>query len=117
MVAQAGPADDQMQLNTQQYHADSARGRWFNPWMPQASVDTGTQEPANLHSGDAQMAVVLASYTRGVLDAGGWVNPFVSDQSYAVGNPLLAARVGEGVTSGSAVASLPVRALLARALN
>jgi hypothetical protein len=122
LVARAGPADEQLNLNTQQYRSGEVRGQWVNTLMPRASADFVSSSPDGSASSatapgsaDTQMAIVLASYTRGVLDAGGWVNPYVSDQTYAVGNALLAVRIGEGLTSGPSVASLAVRALIARA--
>jgi hypothetical protein len=122
LVARAGPADEQLNLNTQQYRSGEVRGQWVNTLMPRASADFVSSSPDGSApsatapgSADAQMANVLASYTRGVLDAGGWVNPYVTDQSYATGNALLAVRIGEGLTSGPSVASLAVRTLIARA--
>lgn len=52
-------------------------------------------------SGDLQMAEVVASYTRPMLDRGGWDNTLMRDSGYAAANPLLAAQVGSGATSGA----------------
>jgi hypothetical protein len=68
---------------------------------------------ANQPSGDTVLQAVLAGYDRVALDRGGWSNPWVQDGHYAAGEPLLAAKVGEGVTTAGAARSAPAIALLA----
>ena len=82
---------------TQKLHAEygqaAYRAEWVNPLMPKAGTDV-----ESVPSGDALLAQVVAQYTRETLDRGGWVNAHLSNSDYAVGNPLLFARIGEGVT-------------------
>lgn len=73
----------------------SERGAWHNPLAPQA---TGPQ--AAPRSADEIMNEQIAHYSRKVLDQGGWINPFVAEPGYDVGNPLLAVAPGDGVSSG-----------------
>lgn len=72
----------------------SQPGQWINPWMPAA---TGN-EPHTEASADQKMVAIVASYTREALDRSGWVNTVLSNSEYASGNPLLAVRVGEGLS-------------------
>lgn len=72
----------------------SQRDQWINHWMPAA---TGSQ-PHTGASADQRMVAIIASYTREVLDRGGWVNSVLTNSEYASGNPLLSARVGEGLS-------------------
>jgi hypothetical protein len=69
------------------------RGEWTNRYM---SHGTGRYSAT---SADEILTATLRIYTRQVLDRGGWVNAFVSNPGYDSGNPLLAARTGEGVTT------------------
>jgi hypothetical protein len=69
------------------------RGEWTNRYM---SHGTGRYSAA---SADEILTATLRIYTRQVLDRGGWVNAFVSNPGYDAGNPLLAVRAGEGVTT------------------
>lgn len=72
---------------------------WVNPILPAATgSDTGP-------SGDQLLQQRLVSYTRELLDRGGWRNAWVTEAHYAAGEPLLAVAVGAGVTSGSAAPS------------
>jgi hypothetical protein len=76
------------------YQQLSQHGQWINHLMPAA---TGIQ-PHTEASADQKMVGIIASYTREVLDRGGWINTILTNSIYASGNPLLAVRVGEGVT-------------------
>lgn len=93
-AARAAPADDLMHDALQQYRSAEARGQWVNPLMPEGT-GVASAEP----SGDRQLTRMVAAYSREQLDRGGWVNAWVTNDSYAAGEPLLAVRVGEGVTT------------------
>ncbi len=53
-------------------------------------------------------------YDRATLNRGGWTNPFLAGDHYAVGQPLLAAKVGGGVTSGGVGPAVPTSQLARR---
>jgi hypothetical protein len=63
--------------------------------MPQASANA----VAVALSGDQQMGEVVASYTRSILDRGGWENTWMTNSNYTAANPLMAVGVGSGATS------------------
>ena len=69
------------------------RGEWTNRYM---SHGTGRYSAA---SADELLTATLRIYTRQLLDCGSWVNALVSSPGYDAGNPLLAVRAGEGVTT------------------
>jgi len=111
----AESADQAMARNVAPY--DRARldsGGWENSLLPSAAagnpilaaqVGTGVTIPAAVGesaSGDELLTRAVSLYTRARLDGGGWENPFVGAPHYAAGNPLLAVRVGEGVTTTTA---------------
>jgi hypothetical protein len=75
--------------------ASATRGVWYNTLMP---AGTGRYASA---SADQVLGAILVSYTRQVLDRGGWLNVVMATQGYAAGNPLLAVRAGEGVTTAA----------------
>ena len=102
--AQAAPADEQLQDVLQQYRSAETRGQWVNALIPEA---TGLASAAT--SGDQRLDRIVATYTREQLDRGGWANAWVREDHYAAGEPLLAVRVGEGVTTRVASAPLPVQ--------
>lgn len=99
--ARAASADEQMAHTLQQYRSAEARGQWVNTLMP---VATGFASAAP--SGDQHLNRIVAAYTREQLDRGGWSNAWVTNDSYAAGEPLLAVRIGDGVTTR--VAAIPV---------
>ncbi len=101
LPAQAAPADEQLQDVLQQYRSADARGQWVNILMPAA---TGLASAAP--SGDQHLDRIVAAYTREQLDRGGWANAWVREDHYAAGEPLLAVRIGDGVTTR--VAAAPV---------
>ena len=78
-------------------YAASSEHKWVNALLPQASGDFVAQ--TEQVSADEKFMRQIAYYTRDMLDRGGWVNVYVSDIHYAVGNALLTASVGDGVTS------------------
>jgi len=90
LSAHAGTVDDAA-LNREvgKFRSLATRGAWVNPWL------TITPEPA----GDARLQAQVAGYTRSTLDRGGWHNPWVSGDHYTADHPLLAARIGGGVTT------------------
>ena len=102
--AQAAPADEQLQDVLQQYRGADERGQWVNALMPEA---TGLASAAP--SGDQHLNRLVAAYTREQLDRGGWANAWVREDHYAAGEPLLAVRVGDGVTTRVAAAPAPVQ--------
>lgn len=69
---------------------------WNNALLPMASVDAPAT--AESISADTRFMQVVAYYTREMLDRAGWVNAYAPDNSYASGNYLVAARIGDGVT-------------------
>jgi hypothetical protein len=91
-VAQDESADAAMNRLAGSYSRGDAK--WLNALLPAASGDYVMVALA-----DTQFMRQVAFYTRDMLDRGGWVNAFIADDHYAAGNVLLAARVGEGVTS------------------
>jgi hypothetical protein len=102
--AQAAPADEQLNDVLQQYRSAETRGQWINTLMPEA---TGLASAAP--SGDQHLNRLVATYTREQLDRGGWANAWVTTEGYAAGEPLLAVRVGDGVTTRVAAAPAPVQ--------
>jgi hypothetical protein len=107
--ASAASADDALNASLQQFTQLQARGEWHNALMPHGTGRLAANQP----SGDTVLQAVLAGYDRVALDRGGWSNPWVQDGHYAAGEPLLAAKVGEGVTTAGAARSAPAIALLA----
>ncbi|MEY4747837.1 MAG: hypothetical protein RIQ60_51 [Pseudomonadota bacterium] len=103
-TAWAGSADEAFDAQVQEYRQPLARGEWHNPLMP---AGTG-QFMAAQGSGDAHLAQVLAGYDRVALDRGGWTNPWVLADHYAAGAPLLAVKVGDGVTTRTAAVASTV---------
>ncbi len=106
--AQAAPADEQLDASVQQLHNVLAQGAWQNPWMPEGTGAYAVVQP----SGDLTIQAIFAGYSRALLDRGGWTNPYVSEDHYAAGEPLLAVRIGEGATTRTA-AIAPARSELA----
>jgi hypothetical protein len=112
---QAAPAESGDRLLAgivaQYGRAELDRGAWINPYVPSAAaanpitaveVADGATVVAprdDAGSGDEMLMRAVAEYTRAALDRGGWENQFVTDPSYAAGNPLLAVPAGEGVTT------------------
>lgn len=96
---EAAPADDALNGAVQQYRGVHTRGEWRNPLMPGA---TGTSAATDL-SGDQRLQAIVAGYRRAMLDRGGWSNPWVVEDHYAGGEPLLAVPVGHGLTTRLAV--------------
>ena len=96
LTAHAGNdrADAIMNRTLHGYQQLSQHGQWINHLMPAA---TGNQLRTEA-SFDQKMVAIIASYTREALDRGGWVNTVLTNSEYASGNPLLAVRVGEGLT-------------------
>jgi hypothetical protein len=45
------------------------------------------------------MDEIVASYTRSLMDKGGWENTLMTNSEYTAANPLLAVGVGSGATS------------------
>lgn len=85
--------------------SDLEASAWFNPYMPEVSVDYSASANGDAafvatsdetESADARMAQIVAQYDRSMLDRGGWENPYLP--SVSAGNPLLAVAVGSGVT-------------------
>jgi hypothetical protein len=81
---------------------------------PAASSDVApaegaqTEAYAGRESADQHLTQMVSEYRRPMLDRGGWRNPYL--RNVALGNPLLAAAVGGGVTTPGAVAGqLPRR--------
>ena len=91
-VAQDESADAALDRLTASY--DRPEAKWINALLPEASGDF-----VMVAAADEKFMREIAYYTRAMLDRGGWVNAFISDDHYAAGNTLLAAAVGEGVTS------------------
>jgi hypothetical protein len=85
------------------------RGEWTNRYM---SHGTGRYSAA---SADELLTATLRIYTRQLLDCGSWVNTLVSSPGYDAGNPLLAVRAGEGVTTVASPSRLPAPQVLALA--
>ena len=109
--AESTVADNAMDQSLQAYNGLQLRGQWLNPWMPSG---TGVATIAPDASADQRLMDILAGYKRDMLDRGGWVNQTLANAHYASGNPLLAARVGDGVTLRVAASVLTPRpALLA----
>jgi hypothetical protein len=107
--AQAASADDAMATSLQHYVQIQSRGAWHNALMPQGTGDMVAAQA----SGDMVMHAVLASYDRVALDRGGWANPWVDAAHYAVGEPLLAVKVGDGVTTAGAPRPAAVTSVVA----
>lgn len=101
-------ADAAMELHLSKDYKNLGQRTWVNPMMPAA---TGA---APAQSADQQLQHRLAGYTRDLLDRGGWRNAWVADSHYAAGEPLLAAAVGAGVTSGGAAPADTLRQFAAR---
>jgi hypothetical protein len=93
--AHAGSAEEAMEASLHQYQMVDAGAEWQNAWMPQASANAVALAP----SGDLQMGEIVASYTRSILDRGGWENSLMTNSEYTAANPLLAVGVGSGATS------------------
>jgi hypothetical protein len=106
--AQAAPADAQLHDVLQQYRSADARGQWVNALMPEAT-GLASVAPGAAPSGDRHLNQLVATYTREQLDRGGWANAWVREDHYAAGEPLLAVRVGEGVTTRVAAGPVPVQ--------
>jgi hypothetical protein len=67
--------------------------------LPGAATNPATTGP----SADSHLQAIVAGYTRATLDRGGWHNSFAAATTgYAAGEPLLAAEVGNGVTTPGA---------------
>jgi hypothetical protein len=94
--AQAAAADEQLNAVVGQFRQMPLRSAWVNPLMPQG---TGLIAFARI-SADEKLQAIVASYDRANLDRGGWRNAWADDDHYAAGEPLLAVKVGAGVTSG-----------------
>lgn len=94
--AHAGSGEDAMDATLHLYHAAEPNTEWQNTWMPQASAHAVAITP----SGDVQIRWIIASYTRTILDKGGWENTLMSNSKYTASNPLLAVSIGSGATSG-----------------
>lgn len=92
----AGSGEDAMEATLHLYHAAEPTIEWQNTWMPQASAHAVAITP----SGDVQVRWIIASYTRSVLDKGGWENTLMRNSNYTAANPLLAVSIGSGATSG-----------------
>ena len=91
--AENQPADPLTQKLLAEYGKTSYRAEWVNPWMPEAHADVVFGP-----SGDEMLTEIIAQYTRKVLDRGGWENAYLSNSDYSVGNLLLLAKIGEGIT-------------------
>ena len=85
--------DPLMQKLHTEYGQASQQAEWVNPWMQEATSNVET--PA---SGDEMLTRIVAQFTREMLDRGGWVNAHLSNSDYSVGNLLLFAKIGEGIT-------------------
>jgi hypothetical protein len=108
--ASAASADDALNANLQQFKQLQARGEWQNTLMPQGTGRLMADGP----SADSVLQAVLTGYDRVALDRGGWSNPWVSTERYAAGEPLLAVKVGEGVTTRTAAARAIERSVASR---
>lgn len=86
--AAAAQGDRMLDFMVQAYQPHLVRGAWVNAHLP--------GDP----SADQRMAEIAAGYRREVLDRGGWRNPHAPASHYAAGEPLQAARIGGGVTTG-----------------
>lgn len=102
-AAQAAAADDALNDSVEQYRSLQARSEWHNPLMPSGTGMYAAAGP----SGDEHLQTIVASYARPLLDRGGWTNPWVVESTYASGEPLLAVRIGDGVTTRTAAAPAP----------
>jgi hypothetical protein len=98
--AQAAAADDRLDAVVGQFRPMPLRSAWINPLMPQG---TGLVTFASV-SADEKLQTIVAAYDRASLDRGGWRNAWADGDHYAAGEPLLAVKVGAGVTSGGGVA-------------
>jgi hypothetical protein len=105
--ARAAAADEVMDASVEQYRSLQERGQWQNPLMPHGTGQSSAEEQ---RSGDELLALVVAGYSRQLLDRGGWTNPFVDEAHYAVGEPLLAVRIGDGVTTRTLAVTMPAQA-------
>jgi len=101
-TAQAAAADDTLNGAVEQYRSLQARSEWQNPLMPSG---TGMYAATNEPSGEQTLMNIVAGYGRALLDRGGWNNPWVAESTYASGEPLLAVRIGDGVTTRTAAAT------------
>jgi hypothetical protein len=106
-TAQAASGDAAFDASLQHYRGQTAQGVWHNPLMPQ-----GTGALAQ-PSGDMVLQTIVAAYDRTALDRGGWSNIWVTADHYAVGEPLLAVKVGEGLTTRTAAATPAIHRSLA----
>lgn len=96
-AAQAVSDADSLNYLVRGYHGRALQpSPWSNALRPKASGDF-VGRSAGISVGE-QFMRPIALYTCDMLDRGGWVNPYVLDQHDAVGNKLLAVRIGEGVT-------------------
>ena len=93
--AHAGSAEDAMEASLHQFQTGNASAEWQNAWMPQASANAVVPTL----SGDMLMGEIVASYSRSILDRGGWENTLMTNSEYTAANPLLAVGVGSGATS------------------
>ena len=93
--AHAGSAEDAMEASLHQLQTGNASAEWQNSWMPQASANAVVPTP----SGDMLLGEIVASYSRSILDRGGWENTLMTNSEYTAANPLLAVGVGSGATS------------------
>jgi hypothetical protein len=109
-TAQAAAADDALNGAVEQYRSLQARSEWHNPLMPSG---TGMYAAATAPSGEQTLMTIVAGYGRSLLDRGGWSNPWVAESTYASGEPLLAVRIGDGVTTRTAAAPAPTHRDLA----
>jgi hypothetical protein len=108
----AGPAinaDAAMNHHLLQEYKNLGPRTWVNPMMPAATGNDG----APALSADLRLQRQVASYTREMLDRGGWRNAWAAGDHYAAGEPLLAAAVGAGVTSTGAAEPMVPRHLAA----
>lgn len=68
-------------------------------------VGSGTTQgstPEVAVAADTLVQRIVAGYTRGILDRGGWVNAYVDSPNYSAGNMLASVQVGDGVTTQGA---------------
>jgi hypothetical protein len=94
-VAREESADTALERLAKSYSRPEVR--WTNAMLPRASGDYVAVAEGT--SADDKFMRQIAFYTRDMLDRGGWANAFITDDHYAAGNTLLAAAVGEGVTT------------------
>jgi len=84
------------------------------PWADRMASTRAADPAAATPSADRHLQRITAGYTREMLDRGGWCNPWMSAAAYSAGEPLLAVRPGEGVTTAGAPSTSPPTVTLAR---